>query len=115
MRNSSGRPRTPASAWCSPRSSTIPHANTRTTAVRIAVARFEGTPSTPILARMAVTAAAPADANAKTHQGIGTLQPYTLRSMAHFERLLLGLLLVAAAAPVARGEVLEKSRKVAGV
>jgi predicted esterase len=35
--------------------------------------------------------------------------------MAHFERLLVGLLLVVAAAPVARGEVLEKSRKVAGV
>ena len=35
--------------------------------------------------------------------------------MAHFERLLVGLLLVVAAAPAARGEVLEKSRKVAGV
>jgi poly(3-hydroxybutyrate) depolymerase len=35
--------------------------------------------------------------------------------MAHFERLLVGLLLVIASAPVARGEVLEKSRKVAGV
>jgi len=35
--------------------------------------------------------------------------------MAHFDRLLVGLLLVVAAAPAARGEVLEKSRKVAGV
>jgi poly(3-hydroxybutyrate) depolymerase len=35
--------------------------------------------------------------------------------MAHFERLFVGLLLVIAAAPAARGEVLEKSRKVAGV
>jgi len=34
--------------------------------------------------------------------------------MAHFERLFVGLLLVIAAAPAARGEVLEKSRKVAG-
>jgi len=35
--------------------------------------------------------------------------------MAHFERLLVALLLVIAAAPAAHGEVLEKSRKVAGV
>ena len=35
--------------------------------------------------------------------------------MAHFERLFVWLLLVIAAAPAARGEVLEKSRKVAGV
>jgi poly(3-hydroxybutyrate) depolymerase len=35
--------------------------------------------------------------------------------MGHFERLFVGLLLVVAIAPAARGEVLEKSRKVAGV
>jgi len=35
--------------------------------------------------------------------------------MAHFEPLLVALLLVIASAPVARGDVLEKSRKVAGV
>ena len=47
---------------------TIPHAITRTTAVRIAVARFELTPSIPTLARMDVRAANTEDNNAnKSH------------------------------------------------
>ena len=43
---------------------TIPHAMISTTTVRIAVARFEFTPSTPILARMEVSAAKSADSSA---------------------------------------------------
>src|SRR5262245_66394410 len=49
---------------------TMPHANTSTMPVRTAVARFDGTRSTPIFASTAVTAAATADPSAKTHQGI---------------------------------------------
>jgi hypothetical protein len=40
---------------CSRVAKAIPHANTKTKAVRIAVARFDGTSLTPILAKMAVT------------------------------------------------------------
>ena len=45
---------------------TIPHAMTTTTTVQMAVARFELTPSIPILAKIEVSAANTADNNANT-------------------------------------------------
>lgn len=50
--------------WCFPVRKTIPQAITRTTAVRIAVARLELIPSIPSLARMEVSAANSADSSA---------------------------------------------------
>ena len=52
------------SAPNSPRAATRPHTSGRMKLVRSAVARFEGTDPTPILARMAVAAAATADTRA---------------------------------------------------
>src|SRR5262249_54984563 len=69
VRKNRGLARRAGSARGSPPASAMPQANTSTTTVRVAVARFDGTPSTPIFARMAVAAAAIAEANAKTHQG----------------------------------------------
>src|SRR5271166_159612 len=46
------------------------HANTRMTTVRIAVARFEFTCSTPTFARIAVSPAKNADSNAQVNQFI---------------------------------------------
>ncbi len=63
-RNISERRETDGSAWCSPATNTISHANTITTTVRSAVASVDGTPSTPSFARIAVAAAAPAEMNA---------------------------------------------------
>ena len=51
----------------SPVSTTIPQAITSTTAVRMAVARLEDTPSMPILARIDVSAANTADRSAKVN------------------------------------------------
>ena len=45
--------------------------NTTTTEVRTAVARFASTPETPILARMAVTAAKRAESRDQTSQAMG--------------------------------------------
>ncbi len=55
------------SRW-TPVANTIPQAKTRTTTVRMAVARFELTSLTPTLARMAVAAAAMAESTAKASQ-----------------------------------------------
>ena len=49
---------------CVPVTRTMPQAITNTTTVRIAVARFEFTPSMPILARIEVNAANNADSSA---------------------------------------------------
>ena len=46
---------------------TMPQAITSTTAVRMAVARLEGTPSMPTFAKMEVRAAKTADKSAKTN------------------------------------------------
>ena len=47
----------PSTAFVGQVTSATPHANTSTTDVRTAVARFESTPDTPTLARMAVSPA----------------------------------------------------------
>src|SRR5258706_5926904 len=52
---------------CSRVAKTRPHEKTRTTAVRMAVARFDGTPLIPIFARIAVAEAAIAERNANIH------------------------------------------------
>src|SRR5258707_605482 len=52
---------------CSRVAKTRPHEKTRTTAVRMAVARFDGTPLIPIFARIAVAEAAIAQRNANIH------------------------------------------------
>src|SRR5476649_184974 len=80
-RNTNERREMFVSAWRSPVAVTIAHAKTVITTVRIAVARFDGTPSTPIFARMAVAAAATADTSAYPSHPIGaTLQdPYNAR------------------------------------
>jgi hypothetical protein len=64
VKNNNGRPRTLASCCCSPNPIARPQANTTTTVVRTAVARFEGIPSTPIFARIAVNAAKNAESRA---------------------------------------------------
>src|SRR5580765_2303836 len=51
----------------SPRKATIAQAKTRTTHVRMAVARFEDTPAMPILAAIVVKAAATAEMSAYIH------------------------------------------------
>ncbi|SUQ45954.1 hypothetical protein CNEONATNEC32_01126 [Clostridium neonatale] len=53
-------------SFCVPLKNTRPHAITRTTTVRIAVARSELIPSIPIFAKIDVSAAKSADSNAKT-------------------------------------------------
>src|SRR5258705_11038744 len=52
---------------CSRVAKTRPHEKARTTAVRMAVARFDGTPLIPIFARIAVPEAANAERNANIH------------------------------------------------
>src|SRR5262249_35030272 len=67
-RNASVRALSLGISRCSPVASTIAQANASTTAVRSAVARFDGTPSTPSLARIAVAPAKAADKSANTSQ-----------------------------------------------
>src|SRR5215471_1880542 len=63
-RKTTDRREMPANARCSPVTPTMAHANAVMTTVRIAVARFDGTPSIPIFARIAVSAAATAETHA---------------------------------------------------
>ena len=51
----------------------MPHAITRTTAVRMAVARLELTPSMPIFAKIEVSAANTADSSANTNHILNIL------------------------------------------
>src|SRR6266850_5431574 len=76
-RNTSDRREMELRARCSWNPSTISHTNTSTITVRIAVANVEGTPSTPIFARIAVNAAALAERIAKKNHSIcGLLAHY---------------------------------------
>src|SRR5579871_5753429 len=70
-RNTTDRREIVGSARWSPVAITIPQANTVMMTVRMAVARFDGTPATPIFARIAVAAAATAERDAKNSQLIG--------------------------------------------
>src|SRR4051812_31901757 len=76
-RNTHDRLEADAIARCSPVRRTIAHAKTATTTVRNAVASVDGSPSTPILARMAVSAAAAAEINAYVSHAISASVPDT--------------------------------------
>lgn len=56
--------------------SATPHANTSTTEVRTAVARFESTPATPTFAKIAVNPANTAESNAHVSQFMRATQPH---------------------------------------
>ena len=64
---------------CAPVRNTIPQAMTSTTTVRIAVARFELTPSIPTLAKIVVSAAKQAESNAKTNHILFFLPAFSIK------------------------------------